>query len=432
MTSGMTNRWLFNLKERHLQGERPGVFAVCSAHPVVLQTAMETASAADQFLLVEATANQVNQFGGYSGMTPEAFVGRLHHLARQTGLPIERVLIGADHLGPHLWRAVPMDEAMARTRDLLRQCVAAGFDKIHLDTGAPCASDPGPPLPLETAARRAAELCATAEEVARALRPHAPPFYVIGNETPPPGGGLEADNDVTVTDPGQLDQALDAFERAFGRLGLAEAWQRVLAVVVQPGVEFGDRQVAAFQPEAAAALSAAHARLPDIMTYEVHATDYQTPEALRRLIDGHFTILKAGPCLTFALRCTLYALAAIEAALPDMDAPSHLIEVMERVMLDHPAHWQSHLRGSREDMYDLRHYSLRDRIRYYWSFPDAREAVARLLDNLRRQIPDELLKAHLPGLFPMIQAQGLHGDPMGMVKLSVRQALDGYVEACWR
>ena len=202
-------------------------------------------------------------------------------------------------------------------------------------------------------------------------------------------------------------------------------------MVVQPGVEFGDRRVAIYETAPAAALSAAHDRLPGAMTFEVHATDYQTPEALLQLIDDHFTVLKVGPSLTFALRQTLYALADIEASLPEIANPACLIDVMERLMLAHPAYWQSHLRGTDEELYDLRHHSLRDRIRYYWSFPDAREAVARLVRNLGRPICAPLLREYLPELYPEIQRKGFQGNPMAIVKLSVRNALEGYVTACW-
>lgn len=427
----MENHWLFKLKERHLLGHSPGMFAVCSAHPVVLVSAMEKARAADQFLLVEATANQVNQFGGYTGMTPEGYIDHLNRLAREKGLPARRVLVGADHLGPHLWRGLPAEEAMPLTETLVRRCVSAGFVKIHLDTGACCATDSGPVLPLELAAMRAAELCAAAEAEAELAGLQHRPLYVIGNETPLPGGDLKENTDLTLTDPQQLKDALDAFQQAFYRKGLQEAWLRILAVVVQPGVEFGDRKVAEYQPAQASVLSAAHARLPAGMTYEVHATDYQEPKALKQMVDDHFTLLKVGPCLTFALRKTLYALGEIEAALPGVTSPACLPEVMERLMVAHPFHWHSHFQGSEEELHDLRHHSLRDRIRYYWSHPEAREAVAGLLRNLRRPIPQSLLKEHLPDLYDDIVGKSLHAHPEAIAKLSVSKALEGYTSACW-
>ena len=42
-------------------------------------------------------------------------------------------MLGGDHLGPYVWRAEPADEAMAKARDLVRDYVAAGYTKIHLD-----------------------------------------------------------------------------------------------------------------------------------------------------------------------------------------------------------------------------------------------------------------------------------------------------------
>lgn len=398
---------------------------------MVLAAALETVRRVDQHLLVEATANQVNQFGGYTGMAPMDFVHRLHQQARSEGVPTGRVLVGADHLGPHLWRNVPTRKAMGLTQALVRRCVSAGFVKIHLDTSARCISDPGPELPLELSAERAAELCAAAEAEAKAsTMPHRP-LYVIGNETPLPGGDLQETGEVKTTDPQQVLQAVDAFRRAFYKQGLHEAWHRILAVVVQPGVEFGDRRVAVYRPEPAASLSAAHDRLPGGMTYEVHATDYQPVEALQQMVADHFTLLKVGPCLTFALRRALYALGRIEADLPTADDPARLPEVMERLMTAQPVHWQSRYHGEEDELSNLRHNSLRDRIRYYWRFPEAQEAVEKLFRNLRSPIPESLLKAHLPDLYPDIVQNKLHADPEAIVRLAVAKTLEGYTRACW-
>ena len=42
-------------------------------HPLVLEAAIRYASANQTPLLIEATLNQVDQFGGYTGMTPADF-----------------------------------------------------------------------------------------------------------------------------------------------------------------------------------------------------------------------------------------------------------------------------------------------------------------------------------------------------------------------
>ncbi len=76
---------LFDLRKRHLSGMIGGMVAVCSSHPMVLEAAMELAAAETRPLLVEATANQVNQSGGYTGMTPADFSALIRRLCRIHG-----------------------------------------------------------------------------------------------------------------------------------------------------------------------------------------------------------------------------------------------------------------------------------------------------------------------------------------------------------
>ena len=76
----------------NLAGARVGLTSVCSAHPLVLRTACESARDAGQVALIEATCNQVNQEGGYTGMTPGDFVARARRAATAAGLPAARLL----------------------------------------------------------------------------------------------------------------------------------------------------------------------------------------------------------------------------------------------------------------------------------------------------------------------------------------------------
>ena len=41
-------------------GDKQGIYAVCSAHPLVLEAAILQAKQDNSYLLIEATANQVN------------------------------------------------------------------------------------------------------------------------------------------------------------------------------------------------------------------------------------------------------------------------------------------------------------------------------------------------------------------------------------
>jgi D-tagatose-1,6-bisphosphate aldolase subunit GatZ/KbaZ len=333
-----------------------------------------------------------------------------------------------------MWKNEPAAKAMQTAKALVRDCVAAGFHKIHLDTGSGCADDPKPDLPLAVSAQRAVALCKAAETAAQRLPPKRPrPLYVIGAEVPPPGGALENPDRVEVTRPEAVVQTIVEIEAGFRTAGLENAWERVMAVVVQPGVEFGDDCVAAYRSSKALPLAALHAGLPGIMTYEVHSTDYQTAEALREMTRDHFILMKVGPCLTYAYREAVFALAHIESEwLTDHKGIrlSGIRPCLERVMREMPTYWQSHYGGPSDHQKLMRAYSYRDRIRYYWQHPSVAKALDRLFANLSRPIPSSLLRQYFPDLYPAIGSGQLAADPLMLIERRIQQALAPYVEAC--
>jgi hypothetical protein len=96
-----------------------GIYSICSAHPWVLAAAMQQAVDDGTPLLVESTSNQVDQYGGYTGMKPADFIRFAHGIAEQVGLPREHLILGGDHLGPNAWRSLPAEEAMRRAEALM-------------------------------------------------------------------------------------------------------------------------------------------------------------------------------------------------------------------------------------------------------------------------------------------------------------------------
>jgi D-tagatose-1,6-bisphosphate aldolase subunit GatZ/KbaZ len=428
------NGILHDLRLDHLSGRRGGMVSICSARREVLEAAMELARPRGDSLLVEATANQVNQFGGYTGMTPAAFAAYLAEIASAMGFPRNRLLLGADHLGPSAWRQATSETAMRRSLELAGQCVSAGFHKIHIDTGFGCADDPGHRLPPQIAAERAVVLVRAAEAAADRRPPHAPrPLYVIGAEVPPPGGALEDPALLQPTPVGELQEIIRLYEERFRSARLQSAWERVLAVVVQPGVEFGDRGAAPYRPELGQALSDYHERLPGIMTYEIHSTDYQPAKCLARMIRDHFTLLKVGPCLTHAFRAAVFALARIESEwLAERRGlqPSNIREALEGAMLEDPVHWRSHYRGSDAELRFLRSHSKRDRIRYYWGHPAVAAAFRRLMANLGPSLPPELAQAHMGEVCGAEPCARGPADPAALIRRRIQLCLQPYVRAC--
>ena len=105
---------------RHKAGEDVGIYSVCSAHPLVIEATFRHALKHDApFVLIEATSNQVNQDGGYTGMKPADFRDYVLQIAERVDFPAERIVLGGDHLGPNAWTALPADEAMDRADVLI-------------------------------------------------------------------------------------------------------------------------------------------------------------------------------------------------------------------------------------------------------------------------------------------------------------------------
>lgn len=386
---------LTEMVRQHKAGKTNGIYAVCSAHPLVLEAAIRYASANQTPLLIEATSNQVDQFGGYTGMTPADFRGFVCQLADSLNFPQDALILGGDHLGPNRWQNLPAAQAMANADDLIKSYVAAGFKKIHLDCSMSCQDDPIP-LTDDIVAERAARLAKVAEETCREHFGEADLEYVIGTEVPVPGGAHETLSELAVTTPDAARATLEAHRHAFEKQGLNAIWPRIIALVVQPGVEFDHTNVIDYQPAKAAALSQMVENY-ETLIFEAHSTDYQTPQSLRQLVIDHFAILKVGPALTFALREALFSLAAIEEELVPAKACSGLRQVLENVMLDRPEYWQSHYHGDGNARRLARGYSYSDRVRYYWPDSQIDDAFAHLIRNLADSpIPLPLISQYLP------------------------------------
>ncbi|MFI8718154.1 D-tagatose-bisphosphate aldolase, class II, non-catalytic subunit [Stenotrophomonas sp. NPDC077464] len=414
----------------HRQGQPVGLYSVCCSNEQVLLAAMQVARTYDTVLLVEATSNQVDQFGGYTGMTPPQYRDYVLQLARRQAFPVERLILGGDHLGPNAWQKGPAAVAMANARTLIAAYVAAGFHKIHLDCSMSCADDPTP-LPDAIVAERSAELARIAERTA-AEHGLPAPVYVIGTEVPVPGGEASLEGGLAVTTPDAAALTLAIHREAFSAPDLLPAWSRVIAMVVQPGVDFDHSSVHYYDPAAAQALSAFVDTQPGIV-FEAHSTDYQTEAGLHALVRDHFAILKVGPAATLAFREAVFALAMIERELLPAPQCSQLIEVLERCMLEKPGNWASYYQGTPHQQRLLRAYSLSDRSRYYWGEPPVQAALATLVDNLTRQPPPlMLLSQYLPEQLRAVQAGELAAEPLALIRHKVGLRLAEYGRACAR
>ena len=417
---------LHKVFERNRAGGRKGVYSVCSAHPQVIRAALELARDRHQVAIIESTCNQVNQEGGYTGMMPAEFAKSVRSVAREVGLPEDYLVLGGDHLGPQPWRKLPAEAAMAKAVMMVEAYASAGYGKLHLDCSMACADDE-PSLSDSVIAERAARLARAAEDTT--AEGASKPIYIVGTEVPAPGGMGEGHEIVPTTSASVLE-TWRAHERAFIQNGLTDALARVVAIVVQPGLDFGNEEVKPFAPNEASDLSAAVLAFEN-MVYEAHSTDYQTPDAYDALVQMHFAILKVGPAATFALREAIFALEHIAREMPGWDARYSVSSALEAAMMDDPAHWTSHYDGDAERQSYLRQYSLSDRVRYYWTVPSVESAVAALFEFVDSSVlPMPLVSQFLPQHARAVATRGSAATASALCRAHVKLALAPYADAC--
>lgn len=207
-------------------------------------------------------------------------------IADKVGFDPKRLFLGGDHLGPLTFAGMDEAQAMENAEELIRHYVGAGFTKIHIDTSMKVASDdPNTRLSDETIAKRGARLARVAQDTYHKLLESDPdtiaPVYIVGSEVPIPGGAVGAvDQGVQVTKVEDFKNTVATFEKAFREQGLDEAWDNVIGVVVQPGVEEKDSGCTEYDREKAKDLMASIQEFPNLV-FEGHSTDYQTKIKLR-------------------------------------------------------------------------------------------------------------------------------------------------------
>jgi len=431
---------LFEIREKRKKGVSAGVYSACSANKYVIEAVLEKARATNTCALIEATANQVNQFGGYTGMRPADFAGFLYGIADSNGIDRDLIVPGGDHLGPLTWQNEASGPAMEKACELIREYVLAGFTKIHIDTSMKLADDDkNTKLSDEIIARRAVQLAGVAESAFEELRKikadAVPPVYVIGSEVPIPGGAQGGDDEISVTSPHEFEQTYETFKREFHGAGLQDAFERIIGVVVQPGVEYSDSEVSEYDRHAASGLCTSLKKYPDIV-FEGHSTDYQTKEALKQMVEDGVAILKVGPALTYALRQALFALNDIENELMDCKFSDRAVlscfrNVLEEAMLANPQHWEKYyMADNNSDMSIKLKYSYSDRCRYYLPVGEVDKAIDKLVRNIDSlDIPLSVLEQYMPLQYAHVREGRLQPCARSLIKDRISDYIDDYIYA---
>ena len=410
-----------------------GIPSFCCANKIVIEAILSQAQRFGDTPLIEATSNQVNQEGGYMAMTPQDFTDYVYSIADKLGISREKIFLGGDHMGPLPWADLPAAEAMERAKVLVSLCVKAGYKKIHLDTSMRLGDDSRTErLSDEVIAERGAVLYKVCEETYQEMKAQNPeemhPVFVIGSEVPVPGGINEDEAEgMELTTPSDFEHTLLAYKKKFHELGMDDAWEHIIAVVVQPGVEFGDDTIHHYNHAEAMELCNTLKKYPDIV-FEGHSTDYQSPASLKQMVEDGIAVIKVGPALTFALREGLFALCMLEDELIDNESQrSHFRQVLEEEMLREPKNWNKYYTGSEKEKAIKRKYSFSDRSRYYMSRPAVEDARRKLFENIDNlEIPMSMLKQYMPLQYIKVRDGKLSMKARELVKDNVVTLVEDY------
>ncbi len=408
--------------QKRNEGNKTGIPSYCSANELVLEVALERAKKYDCITLIEATANQVNQYGGYTGMVPKDFYQFVMSIADKVGCDRSLIILAGDHLGPLNWVNEAEESAMKKSEELVYEYAKAGFTKIHLDTSMKLADDDKDTmLSTEVIAKRGAILYKMAikgyEEYLKEHPEAVRPIFVIGSEVPIPGGAQEEEEGISVTKPSDFEDTVNTYKRVFAEEGIEEAWDDVIAVVVQPGVEFGDAKVYSYNREEAKDLCHKLKDYPELV-FEGHSTDYQSQESLKEMVEDGIAILKVGPALTFGLRESLFAISKMEDEL--VEKPSQFIAVLEEEMVSNPDNWKKHYHGEEKELKLARKYSFSDRSRYYLGRERVVSAMNQMFSNLEGiEIPITMIHQYLPKHYELVRDGKLANESRELAKEGV-------------
>lgn len=422
---------LLRMVEKRQMGIHCGIPSFCSANKIVIETVIEQAQRYDDFVVIEATSNQVNQYGGYMGMTSADFKNYVYEIADKINFDKNKIILGGDHLGPLPWANLPAKEAMEKAKVLVRDCVKAGYLKIHLDTSMRLGDDDTTKrLSDDIIAARGAVLyreCMAAYNELLAVNPDAvKPVFVIGSEVPVPGGTV-MEGDIEVTHVDDLENTLLAYRKAFQNQGMSNAFKDIIAIVVQPGVKFGEYGIHPYDRFAARGLCNKLKQYPDIV-FEGHSTDYQPYEKLREMVEDGIAIIKVGPALTYAVREALFALSMIEDELiEDQTKKSNFRSVLERQMLADDSNWAKYYHGTELEKKLMRKYSFSDRSRYYFANEEVEDAIDKLFANLDAiDIPNYILHQYMPLQYVHVRDGKIKCQAKELVKDAVRIIVENY------
>jgi tagatose-1,6-bisphosphate aldolase non-catalytic subunit AgaZ/GatZ len=369
-------RILERLRALSSGGPRRTLLVVCPNSEAVIEAAVSAAARNESPLAFTATLNQVDEDGGYTGMTHRELAELVQEKVRELAFD-GPVSLAVDHGGPFLkdrhriegWSA---EAALSGVRDSFAAAIRAGFDLIHVD----CSIDPEAPdraSPVSVIAERTAALIADAETF-RESEGFGPIAYEVGTE----------EHSAGLADPAAFRDFLRHVRDELDRHGFSG-----VPLVFAVGDVGTDLHTTGFDPAAAGRLAGAAGEFG--CGLKGHYTDnledpagYPAAGVAAANVGPEFSEREFEGLMTLAER------EAAEVEAGRLAWGSGMEDALIRAVVD-SGRWRK-WRLAEEKGLDFealsperRAWMIRTGSRYVWTAPAAAAARERLYENLRRQ-----------------------------------------------
>jgi D-tagatose-1,6-bisphosphate aldolase subunit GatZ/KbaZ len=339
----------------------------CTSNDDVIETIFDFCKIFNLPLLIECTSNQVNQFGGYSGLNTKSFKKNILKISKIKKFKKKKLYIGADHLGPLPWMNLKEDKAMLNAKKLFKDTINCNFDKIHIDTGMMLKSDII--LPRKKIIDRCLEIFKLCNK-----NKIKNIFFVFGTEVPIAGGGK-----IKQIKPTKLQSIKEEIK-------YYKMIKKNFSLVIEPGIGFENDFIK--KPSFKNFKKKNNFSKRQHISFEAHSTDYQSILSLKKLVKNNFKFLKVGPELTYNYLKAILIMEKLEKKYYKKNYSSIKKILLSEMNKNKPL-WNKYYK---KNINFLKLNSLLDRARYFWNKNKVVKAKETLIKNINNIDTEVLLK----------------------------------------
>jgi D-tagatose-1,6-bisphosphate aldolase subunit GatZ/KbaZ len=342
----------------------------CTSNFLVLKILIKFCKKKKLPLLIETTSNQVNQFGGYTNLTPKKFIKKILLDLKKEKFNRKLFFYGGDHLGPLPWQKFGQLKSLERSKKLIKSYIDSGAQKIHIDTSIKLRHDKN--FSKKEILKRTQNLFNNLN-----LDKINNIFFVFGTEVPFAGGGIKKNQSAAKF---SAKSAINESDFVKKLLLKKFNYNKYFALVIDTNMEFFDRKI--IKPNLKNLTEIVKYSKKKNFYFEAHSTDYQSLNTLKKLVKNNFKFLKVGPELTHYLLKSLFLMEQFENEHILKKNRSFFKQKLINEVLSNKTHWEKYYNEKDSTVVEKILKGKLDRARYYLNTTKVNESIKLLEKNI--------------------------------------------------